>query len=144
MLNIEQNWDLLRLFNISLFPLGFWFGISLTVMMTLMFMYTSWVLVCNFLQCFSSFDFTKLFSKGKCWVILQRRWPVYRRHCRQPYPEIGGRAMGPWLKSESFILIRFLTWLRQRRSQDFFGGRGATKSIFRGVFSKKKVFIAFY
>ncbi|KAL3077918.1 hypothetical protein niasHS_013447 [Heterodera schachtii] len=61
---------------------GFWTGILLSVLMNFMFMYTSTVL-------------------GKCWVILQRRWPssYSKQHCRQPYPEIGGRACGPKLRA---------------------------------------------
>ncbi|CAG9540294.1 unnamed protein product [Cercopithifilaria johnstoni] len=35
---------------------------------------------------------------GLGWVILQRRWPEYREHCRKPYPEMGGRAMGNVIK----------------------------------------------
>uniref|UniRef100_A0A914I0J2 Amino acid transporter transmembrane domain-containing protein n=1 Tax=Globodera rostochiensis TaxID=31243 RepID=A0A914I0J2_GLORO len=61
---------------------GFWTGILLSVVMNFVFMYTSR-------------------SLGKCWVILQRRWPSsYRsQHCRQPYPEIGARACGPKLRT---------------------------------------------
>uniref|UniRef100_A0A915MGG4 Amino acid transporter transmembrane domain-containing protein n=1 Tax=Meloidogyne javanica TaxID=6303 RepID=A0A915MGG4_MELJA len=37
---------------------------------------------------------------GKCWLILQRRWPVIYKdnHCREPYPEICMRALGPRFK----------------------------------------------
>lgn len=35
---------------------------------------------------------------GLGWVILQRRWPEYREHCRKPYPEMGARAMGNTIK----------------------------------------------
>uniref|UniRef100_A0A915Q0H5 Amino acid transporter transmembrane domain-containing protein n=1 Tax=Setaria digitata TaxID=48799 RepID=A0A915Q0H5_9BILA len=35
---------------------------------------------------------------GLSWTILQRRWPEYREHCRKPYPEMGGRAMGNTVK----------------------------------------------
>ena len=57
---------------------GFWTGILLSFLMTLIFMFTSKAL-------------------GRNWVILRRRWPVYQKHCRQPYPEIGRRAMGKWM-----------------------------------------------
>lgn len=35
---------------------------------------------------------------GKGWVILQKRFPEYHVHCRKPYPEMGMRAMGPFMK----------------------------------------------
>ncbi|KAH7666459.1 Protein Y32F6A.4, partial [Aphelenchoides avenae] len=35
---------------------------------------------------------------GLCWVILLRRWPEYRSHCRKPYAELGYRAVGPKMK----------------------------------------------
>uniref|UniRef100_A0AC34QLM6 Amino acid transporter transmembrane domain-containing protein n=1 Tax=Panagrolaimus sp. JU765 TaxID=591449 RepID=A0AC34QLM6_9BILA len=38
------------------------------------------------------------YALGKCWDILQIIWPEYREHCRKPYPEIGYRAFGGWLK----------------------------------------------
>ena len=59
---------------------GFWIGLLFSVVMTLMFMYTSCLL-------------------GRNWVILRRRWPVYRKHCRQPYPEMGRRAFGGWMRN---------------------------------------------
>ncbi|XP_035662326.1 amino acid transporter AVT1J-like isoform X1 [Branchiostoma floridae] len=31
---------------------------------------------------------------GRCWNILQLRWPEYRDHVRDPYPAIGERAFG--------------------------------------------------
>jgi hypothetical protein len=48
--------------------------------MTLIFMFTSTAL-------------------GRNWVILRRRWPsIYlNKHCRQPYPEMGKRALGKWM-----------------------------------------------
>ncbi len=35
---------------------------------------------------------------GKCWIILEERWPEYRVRCRNPYPEIGKMAYGPRMK----------------------------------------------
>ncbi|XP_074659614.1 uncharacterized protein LOC141912272 [Tubulanus polymorphus] len=32
---------------------------------------------------------------GKCWMILQERYPEYRQPTRYPYPAIGYRACGP-------------------------------------------------
>ncbi|KAF7639355.1 Aa_trans domain-containing protein [Meloidogyne graminicola] len=58
---------------------GFWSGIFLSFLMTLIYMTTSIAL-------------------GKNWVILRRRWPsIYKKHCRQPYPEMGKRALGKWM-----------------------------------------------
>ncbi|ROT83183.1 Proton-coupled amino acid transporter 4 [Penaeus vannamei] len=31
---------------------------------------------------------------GKCWVILEERYPEYKNPCRQPYMEIADRALG--------------------------------------------------
>ncbi|KAI6186022.1 Amino acid transporter, transmembrane family-containing protein [Aphelenchoides besseyi] len=36
---------------------------------------------------------------GRSWLVLLRLWPEYRSHCRQPYAEIGARALGPKMKS---------------------------------------------
>ncbi|CAI5450174.1 unnamed protein product [Caenorhabditis angaria] len=36
---------------------------------------------------------------GLSWNILLDTWPEYRHHCRKPYPEIGARAMGPFVGS---------------------------------------------
>nr|CAD2193561.1 unnamed protein product [Meloidogyne enterolobii] len=45
---------------------------------------------------------------GKCWLILQRRWPVIYKdnHCREPYPEICMRALGPRFKNLASICIQ--------------------------------------
>ncbi|XP_047477139.1 amino acid transporter AVT1B-like isoform X1 [Penaeus chinensis] len=31
---------------------------------------------------------------GKCWVILEERYPEYKKPCRQPYMEIADKALG--------------------------------------------------
>uniref|UniRef100_F1L368 Vacuolar amino acid transporter 4 n=1 Tax=Ascaris suum TaxID=6253 RepID=F1L368_ASCSU len=58
---------------------GIYSGLGLAVLMTAIVTYTAYIL-------------------GKSWVMLQRRWPKYRDHCRKPYPEMGERAMGPFIK----------------------------------------------
>jgi len=36
---------------------------------------------------------------GRCWMILQERWPeVYLKHTQKPYPEMGYRAGGVWMR----------------------------------------------
>ncbi|VDK68476.1 unnamed protein product [Anisakis simplex] len=56
-----------------------YFGLFLTFVMTLCVAYTAYIL-------------------GEAWVILQRKWPIYRSHCRKPYPEMAGRSMGRIMK----------------------------------------------
>jgi len=31
---------------------------------------------------------------GKCWMMLEERYPEYQDHCRDPYPSIGQEAFG--------------------------------------------------
>uniref|UniRef100_A0A914ZKM8 Amino acid transporter transmembrane domain-containing protein n=1 Tax=Parascaris univalens TaxID=6257 RepID=A0A914ZKM8_PARUN len=59
----------------AMIQMDFYPGLVLAVIMTFVTMYTSVLL-------------------GEGWVILQRRWPQYREHCRKPYSEMGARAMG--------------------------------------------------
>ncbi|KAF8782323.1 uncharacterized protein LOC129963903 [Argiope bruennichi] len=35
---------------------------------------------------------------GRSWVILEERWVEYRQKFRYPYPAIGERAVGPWMR----------------------------------------------
>lgn len=35
---------------------------------------------------------------GKCWLILEERWPEFRESCRYPYAAIGEMAYGSWMK----------------------------------------------
>ncbi|KAG8179262.1 hypothetical protein JTE90_006160 [Oedothorax gibbosus] len=35
---------------------------------------------------------------GRCWMILEERWAEYRGKFRYPYPAIGMRAAGPWMR----------------------------------------------
>lgn len=58
---------------------NFWPGLILNFVIAIAMTYTAYML-------------------GVSWVILQRRWPEYREHCRKPYPEMGGRAMGTAIK----------------------------------------------
>ncbi|KAI1723659.1 transmembrane amino acid transporter protein domain-containing protein [Ditylenchus destructor] len=54
---------------------GFWPGLAILLIMAFM-------------------GITAAVLLGKSWVILLKRFPVYRTHCRRPYPEIAMRAMG--------------------------------------------------
>ncbi|KAI6184575.1 Aa-trans domain-containing protein [Aphelenchoides bicaudatus] len=42
---------------------------------------------------------------GRCWVMLQQRFPEYRDHCRQVFAEIGYRSLGKWGKTWVTITI---------------------------------------
>ncbi|KAI1721805.1 transmembrane amino acid transporter protein [Ditylenchus destructor] len=44
---------------------------------------------------------------GKSWVIMLRRFPIYRTHCRRPYPEIGMRALGWPAKYAVMFCVNF-------------------------------------
>lgn len=57
----------------------FWTGLIVCIILIAVVTYTAYVL-------------------GLSWNILLSTWPEYRHHCRKPYPEIGGRAMGPTCK----------------------------------------------
>jgi len=48
------------------------------------------------LACLSGFTGVQL---GKVWMMLQERWPeVYLKHTQKPYPEMGYRAGGVWVR----------------------------------------------
>ncbi|VDM37370.1 unnamed protein product [Toxocara canis] len=64
----------------AMIQMDFYPGLVFAAIMTCVTMYTSVLL-------------------GEGWVILQRRWPQYREHCRKPYPEMGYRAMGLIMKN---------------------------------------------
>ncbi|CAJ0579044.1 unnamed protein product, partial [Mesorhabditis spiculigera] len=65
---------------------GFWGGLVITTIMTLVVTYTAYVL-------------------GLSWNILLERWPEYHSHCRKPYPEIGYRALGVHMRRFVSICI---------------------------------------
>ncbi|TKR87047.1 hypothetical protein L596_011520 [Steinernema carpocapsae] len=64
----------------------FWPGLFLVILTSLIGAYCAYVL-------------------GESWVILQKRWPDYRQHCRKPYAEMGFRAMGSEIKTIVSVCI---------------------------------------
>uniref|UniRef100_A0A0N5AEM6 Aa_trans domain-containing protein n=1 Tax=Syphacia muris TaxID=451379 RepID=A0A0N5AEM6_9BILA len=44
---------------------------------------------------------------GECWSIMQEKWPIYRKHQRQPYAEMGFRASGNQLRFSITIVSNF-------------------------------------
>jgi vesicular inhibitory amino acid transporter len=43
---------------------------------------------------------------GRCWSILQERWPaLYLKHTQKPYPEIGYQAGGVWCKRAVSVCV---------------------------------------
>lgn len=53
-------------------------------------------LVGGALVCFvvAAVAMTSAILLGRSWMILVELWPDYRSHCRNPYAEIGYRALG--------------------------------------------------
>ncbi|CAD5213156.1 unnamed protein product [Bursaphelenchus okinawaensis] len=71
--------------------LGFYFGLLLIILSACMCVYTSVIL-------------------GRSWVILQKYWPKYRRHCRDPYAQIGYKAYGAWMKTTVALILNLGTY----------------------------------
>ncbi|CAD5217486.1 unnamed protein product [Bursaphelenchus xylophilus] len=44
---------------------------------------------------------------GRSWLILQKHWPEYRFHCRDPYAQIGLRSHGRWMKIAVDVVLNF-------------------------------------
>ncbi|GFT60781.1 proton-coupled amino acid transporter 3 [Nephila pilipes] len=42
---------------------------------------------------------------GRMWIILEERWEEYRVKFRYPYPAIGARAVGPWMRYVVTVLL---------------------------------------
>ncbi|CAD5216908.1 unnamed protein product [Bursaphelenchus xylophilus] len=64
---------------LSVRALGFYFGNAFLLLSGCMAAYTSIIL-------------------GRSWLIVQKHWPEYRHHCRDPYAQIGFRSYGVWMK----------------------------------------------
>ncbi|EFO21498.2 transmembrane amino acid transporter [Loa loa] len=56
---------------------------------------TGMLLGCLFMGIIAIFFTTTAYLLAQTWAIMRERWPVYKTHCRQPYPEIGMRSFGP-------------------------------------------------
>ncbi|CAJ0920067.1 unnamed protein product, partial [Mesorhabditis belari] len=54
---------------------GMMMGCLFMVVICVIFEYTGWEL-------------------GQVWVIMQERWPLYKQHCRKPFPEMAKKSMG--------------------------------------------------
>ncbi|CAD5213157.1 unnamed protein product [Bursaphelenchus okinawaensis] len=71
---------------IAVRSLGFYTGLLFMACSALMATYTATIL-------------------GKSWLILQKHWPMYRYHCRDPYAQIGYRAYGTFVKRSVEIIL---------------------------------------
>ncbi|CAD5208416.1 unnamed protein product [Bursaphelenchus xylophilus] len=67
---------------------GFYYGMVAAVVLLLMCAYTSIIL-------------------GRSWMILLKHWPAYHSHCKNPYAEIGKRAMGRYMKNFVEIVLNY-------------------------------------
>ncbi|TMS34486.1 hypothetical protein L596_002068 [Steinernema carpocapsae] len=56
------------------------------------------------MMCIASYTATLL---GENWVILQKKWPEYRTHCRKPYPEMGYRGLGSVMRKIVSYSVNF-------------------------------------
>uniref|UniRef100_A0AAF5PZH9 Amino acid transporter transmembrane domain-containing protein n=1 Tax=Wuchereria bancrofti TaxID=6293 RepID=A0AAF5PZH9_WUCBA len=73
-------------FPIAMTRSGTFGGIIILILLAITFCYTACIL-------------------SKNWIIMCKRWTVYAKHCRKPYPEMAYRAMGANARSIcSFIL----------------------------------------
>uniref|UniRef100_A0A1I7VRY5 Aa_trans domain-containing protein n=1 Tax=Loa loa TaxID=7209 RepID=A0A1I7VRY5_LOALO len=64
---------------------------------------TGMLLGCLFMGIIAIFFTTTAYLLAQTWAIMRERWPVYKTHCRQPYPEIGMRSFGPKMKFHKLI-----------------------------------------
>ncbi|VDK29505.1 unnamed protein product [Gongylonema pulchrum] len=56
------------------------------------------LLGCSFMVVIAIFFTSTAYILAQTWGIMRDRWPVYKQHCRRPYPEIGMRSFGPKMR----------------------------------------------
>lgn len=56
-----------------------------------------WVSVGVMIACCLCSSYSGVFL-GRCWIILEERWDEYQGKVRYPYPAIGQRAVGNWMR----------------------------------------------
>ncbi|VDK86267.1 unnamed protein product [Onchocerca ochengi] len=66
---------------------------------------TGMTIGCIFLVLIAIFFTSTAHLLSQAWSIMRNRWPVYKTHCRQPYPEIGMRSFGPKMRSFTVFCV---------------------------------------
>lgn len=42
---------------------------------------------------------------SECWMLIEKEWPEYKTRCRDPYPTIADKSIGPWMKKVASITM---------------------------------------